>query len=644
MKNCWNLKLSSLALLFSGLCCLSLQAQYSEPEEHFFREEKYLYPVNPGQRGSLAGNMGELRTSHFHSGIDIRTNNQIGHPVVASKSGYIARVGMGPTGYGNVIYIAHPDGNTTIYGHLDHFAEPLADYVLKEQYRKESFRIDLKLDKNKFPVKQGDLIAISGNTGSSGGPHVHFDIRDRNNDALNPLAFEFDEIVDKTAPMVEKVALVTLDPNSRINDRFGRFEFYAYRSGNEFTMRAPIMAQGNIGVELLAKDKFQPKDPFYGGVNYIDMRVNGQLAFRQSIEKIDITETRRIHVLMNYKTLHTTGKRFYKLYIDDGNTLPYYQGSPTSGKLEISGDQDRKIEIRMMDSFANTSTLKFTLRPSTPAAEVKNLPAAGVYPIPELQENVLMLTVQPQPGPDQKAFVYAGDAVRQITPAYYNTVSSVYLVDLRRHLPDSIITNNKTYVTHFRTRVPPLTDYEYYSDRVNIEFPVGALYDTLYLNTSVHKDKTSEVFTIGDRLIPLRQNIAVSYKPQKLYSRSKRVGVYRVNGKQHTYLGGVFSNGRISFQTREFGHFTIYTDTIPPQIRPVSLNNNTVRFKISDDLSGIDSYEAAIDGNWLLMHYDAKSNSIWSERLNKSEPLKGELMLTVTDHAGNKQTYTHSIP
>ena len=153
-------------------------------------------------------------------------------PVRASKSGYISRITSSGTGYGNVIYITHPDGNTTLYAHLDKFNGPMGKHILEEQYRMRSGEIDLYFEPNHFVVSRGDTIGLSGNTGSSGGPHLHFDIRDADNNALDPLKVAgFSEIVDKYAPAAEKIALRTLDITSRINNQFGRFEFYAQRVG-----------------------------------------------------------------------------------------------------------------------------------------------------------------------------------------------------------------------------------------------------------------------------------------------------------------------------------------------------------------------------------------------------------------------------
>jgi len=645
MKNSWNLKLSKVVTLFFATAPFFVNAQFSKPEEKFPAEERYLYPVYPGHPGSLAGTMGELRSTHFHSGIDIRTNNEIGWPVLASKSGYISRISVSSSGYGNVMYITHPDGNTTLYAHLDKFLGGPGHHVLEEQYRMKANEIDLFFHKDQFTVKQGDTIAISGNTGSSSGPHLHFDIRDPDNYALDPLIVAgFSELVDKLPPSAEKVALKTLDKNSRINDRFGRFEFYARRVGSNYVIATPILASGNIGVEIVAKDRLAPRSQFYGGVNYIEMSVDSQLVFKQAIEKVNVAETRAIYTLMDFKTMRNKGTRFYKLYIDDGNDLNFYDGSPGSGKIKVNTKKTSSVKIRMKDSDGNASNVMFKLKPSKPEKEVKTLEAYSGDVAYDITENTMMVVAKPCRESINKAMVYTRDGSYEIEPDYFNYNRSVYLIDLRKTIPDSITVCGKSIVPRISVSIPSGTEYKFYSDAMDIEFPLDAIYDTLYLNTDyIHDIYGREVYTIGSRNIPLHRSIDVSLKPSMTYVRQKDVGVYRVAGRSYAYLGGEWVNGRVHFSTREFGDFMILKDSIAPSIVPLLVNNQTARFKIRDDMSGILTYEATIDGEWMLMYFDSKSNTIWSKQLDRSKPLRGDFQLRVTDNAGNESYFTTKI-
>lgn len=646
MKNYWNLRLSEFAIaIVFAFGPLMSNAQFSRPEEKFPTEEKYLYPIRPGQPGSLAGTMGELRTTHFHSGIDIRTDNKIGLPVLAAKSGYISRVSVTPSGYGNVLYIKHPDGNTTLYAHLNNFTGKVADHVLQQQYKEKSANVDLYFQPHEFVVKRGDTVALSGNSGSSGGPHLHFDIRDSNNNALNPLLVEgFSEIVDNLPPYVEKVALKTLDIHSRINDQYGRFEFYVQRTGNDFTFSTPILATGNIGIEVLAKDRLAPKSQFWGGVNNIQVTVDNEVIFNQNIEKINIAETRGIYTLMDFKTMRTNGNRFYKLYIDDGNELDFYQSSPSSGKIQV-GAKESEVKVTLKDSYGNASNLSLKLRPSAPTAHVRFLdPLKSDFEY-DVSENTMMVTAPPCSDSSALTVFYKSNAETP-APAYGNENRSVYLIDLRKQLPDSISICGKSIKTNIKAMVPPSIEFNYYSDEMDIRFPEKSLYDTVYL-TTYHGFNTDslEVFNIGSRVDPLNRSIDVVFRPRVQYDwDSKKYAVYRIAGKNaFSYLGGSWRNGGIHFSSREFGDFTIMKDDVAPTITPVAVNNYIAKFKIRDNLSGINRYEANIDGQWLLMHYDPKTATIWSEQLKKSKALKGKLTLVVTDNSGNETVYTKQI-
>lgn len=643
MKSCLNLKLSSINLFVLYLVAFSAAAQFSEtdsiPAAKPREQERYIFPIKPGSPGSLAGTMGELRSTHFHSGIDIRTNNEIGWPVLASKSGYISRAGVSPSGYGNVLYITHPDGNTTLYGHLDKFKGAVGAYILKERYRRKQTTIDLEFLPEIFPVKQGDTIAYAGNTGSSGGPHLHFNIQ-RGGFALDPLNFDFTEVRDVTPPVVQKIALKTLDINSRVNERFGRFEFYASRVGNKYTLNTPILASGNIGIELLGYDRVD-NARFRCGINYIEVYVDSVCIFNQKIEEVNLSESRGIYSLIDYKAHRSYGNRFYKLYIDDGNKLGFYTTSPGTGQIRIDSTKISNVLIVLKDIYGNTSRVSLKLKPLPVSKEANMLGVATVPAAYDIQENTLSIITKSCTGVPATAYVNGGPY--EISPDYFSAGQSVYLFDLRKLIPDSINVCGQTLIPNIKATVPSGVEFKYYSERIDVQLPKGSLFDTLYLNAN-HQVRTDsmEIFTVGSPFVPLNRNVTVSLKPSRKYATDKTIGVYRMIGKGFSYEGGKWVNGSLNFVTREFGNFTILKDNIPPTIRVIYINNQAARFKINDALSGINSFEATLNGQWLLMNYDAKSDIIMSEKLTKS-PLKGDLVLTVTDNAGNKKVYTHRI-
>jgi hypothetical protein len=241
--------------------------------------------------------------------------------------------------------------------------------------------------------------------------------------------------------------------------------------------------------------------------------------------------------------------------------------------------------------------------------------------------------------------MYSKHEQKKIEPTYFNVFRVVYLIDLRKEIPDSVVLCGNNITTHISAVVPSVKEYNYYSDLMDIQFPEYSVYDTIYL-TTFHGKKPdgSEIFNIGTRTYPLNKSINVTLRPETKYNWDKSFGVYRLAGKGFTYLGGVWENGGIHFSTREFGDFIIQQDVNPPTIYPVAVNNYIARFKIRDSLSGVDKFEANVNGKWLLMHYDAKTATIWSEKMNKTEVMKGIFTLTVTDNAGNIATYTKKLP
>ncbi len=631
------MKLNKIAFLFVFLLNSSFaQLALQKPDSLIINRENYLFPIFPGRPNLLTGSMGELRSTHFHAGLDIRTSNMIGIAVRAAKNGYVSRIIVGSYGYGKAIILTHPDGNQTLYAHLDQFKGALANFVLQEHYSRKSFELDLFPQKDLLLVKQGDTIALSGNTGGSQGPHLHFEIRDSANHALNPLTFKFSEIIDTYPPSASKIALITLDSSSRINDKFGRFEFYLLKTPSGYIFSKPILAHGKIGVELLATDRMN-NSAFRFGINYIEVYANESKVFTQAIDQIDFEETKGIQNIINYKILKQRGVYFNKLYVDDGNTFEYHKESIASGIISVS-DKLVTVKIEMKDTYGNKSEARFSLQPNPPTMNVLLMDQLAKPIDFEITKNVLKVTSKACP--QVKLKIISGKDVTYQTPSYGTSTQKVFLIDLKNILPDSLIACGNSIATNLKDRITSGIGYKYYSERAEVSFPSGALYDTLYFNESYRKNDNLEVFTLGSPLVPLYNPIDVILKPSKKYLEDKTTGVYNANGAN---LGGTWDGGNIRFSARELGSFTIQQDITPPSIARIFLTNRNARFRISDKHSGIASFEATINGEWLLMDYEYKTGVLLAERSDKTKLLKGDFQLRVIDNAGNQKIFNQKI-
>ncbi|HZY82937.1 MAG TPA: M23 family metallopeptidase [Cyclobacteriaceae bacterium] len=601
--------------------------------------------MNAGRRAMLTGTMGELRATHFHAGLDIDTEG-IGQPVVAANDGYIYRATVATGGYGTVLYVRHPDGRGTLYAHLNEFQGPIAEHVLQERYRRKQSEVDLFFKPGEFPVKKGEIIAKSGNTGGSGGPHLHFELRSANEEALNPMTLNFNEIQDHTPPLPQKIAFRTMSFDSRVNDQFGRFEYFVQRKGKDYVLNQPILANGRIGLEVLAHDK-QENSKFRFGINLIEVFANNQKVFTQKIDKITFADTRNILALMDFHTMETRGYRFNKLYVDDGNPLPYYKGTVMKNGIEVR-DQDVDVEIRLIDYHGNSSSIFATLKASPPSKNTE-FNETIIRPLTtDVSGSVLTLNVNMCEPADESSLsgavqVYSNGRVQAVSPSYSARARNVFLIDLNKYQPDSIVTCSGTWVSNFRDRVPSGVPYRYYGNLIDVDFPSASLYDTLFLSTN-YDSTARETFTIGSRLTPLRRSVNIQLKPQRQYDQNKALGVYRVDGNGYTFMNGNWKNGKVNFSSLSLGQFTIMYDTIAPTVRPITINNSVARLKIRDDLSGISYFEASINGQWLLMTYDYKTGILYSERMDRAIPLKGDFEFKVVDNAGNESIFKKRIP
>ena len=623
------------AFVRSGLFILGLAgiAEVSLAQKQSYPKGYYQFPIRPGLPNSLAGGLGDLRSNHFHAGLDIRTQQREGLPVYAAAEGYVYKVAVQRTGYGNVIYLRHPNGQTTVYGHLLKFSDPLATWVRQEQYKKQTFEIDLFPEAGKFAFKKGEVIALSGNTGGSAGPHLHFEVRDSKDNYLNPLYFGFNEIKDVTPPKFVNLAIRPMDINGRVNGQFDRKVYAPVKlKDGTWRLRDTVSATGIVGIDLIAFDQMTGTG-FRYGLQCIEIKMDGQEVFSYNIEVFPNASTRDYNNLIDYETEQATGQRFLKCYVPDGNQFNLYKTNAINGKLNIADTLNHEVKVRISDSFENFSELVFTVK-----GEVLNqpLPAFNTEVNPEyiqteVRENTLVVKAKYYRSKEPFATFYIKGREEKKVPNLYAGESAVFLTDLRKEMPDSVKIGTSTVKTFLRSQVLPGVASSFKDAKWSVDMDNTSLFDTLFLTGQ----RNFNALTINNRGTALNDYIHVAFTPEKAPEDKSRTYAYRYLDGYYRFLGGKWDGDQIRFDTRELGTFVIQQDTVPPRARLVEHSKHRIRGYVGDGMSGIAYSKALVNGEWVLMNYDFKKGYIWSEKLDDSQPFEGELVLEVTDRAGN---------
>ncbi len=636
-RNYWKLRLNKrFFVILQIFISLNLLAQ----------ENPYMFPIRPGEQNYLSGTMGEMRGAHFHGGIDIKTGGVTGLKVYAAADGYISRIKVEGGGYGNALYIAHPQlGTTTVYGHLLEFSDKIAQYVLNEQYHGKSFSVDLYPEKNSFPVKKGDIIALSGNSGSSGGPHLHFEIRDNLQRPTNPLDLGFSEIRDNISPTVQRIGLKTLNKESRIDHQFGFFEFTPSRVNNEYTVKKVLEVHGDIGIMVMGYDRLNNASN-RNGIPHIKMSMDSLQVIDITIDKVPFSKNRNVLCYRDYQIKVKENKSFRKLYIDDGNELDVFNDHLNKGILSIKDTLIHNVEIILQDAHGNQSTIHLKLKGTNPkTTAIKDDPA--FKPFRQLVlDNTLVFMGKKAKNNGFFAHVHANRMDYELSSSYYVNDYSVYLWDLRQGIPDSIELCGEKIFPQLEMTVPSESEFRYFKDAFDLHFYTKTLFDTLYLKTDYMDElvDSREIFEISEDIYPLRRNMKVSLKPKLNYVNKDKISAYYTTDlKNFSYQGGAWENERFEFLTRTLGKYTLLPDTVPPTIKVIQQDKNDFRCYISDKMSGIKDYELKINGEWVLLNYDPKNRYLWSEKLEKSKPFEGNLELKVRDNVNNEKVYQTTI-
>lgn len=528
----------------------------------------------------LAGDFGELRPNHFHAGIDIKTQGKAGLPVYAAADGYLARISISPTGYGNALYINHPNGTTTVYGHLQNFIKPVQDYARNIQYEKESFAIDQVVPEEMFPVKKGEMIALSGNSGGSAGPHLHFEIRDTKDEkVLNPLKFNF-PVKDNLRPIIQSLVIYPVSANASVEGNHNSRRLLTLKAGTNYQLKENkiIPVYGEIGFGLQAVDLLNGsanKCAIYG----MKLKVDNRLIYAFSMDNFPQNETKYVNAHMDYDWAVRKGIRLYRAWVLPGDRLQIYNSVVNRGVFDATDGKIHDITLEVTDTYGNETSLSF---------KIKSIP----HEITEAQA---------------KGELFRYDHTNRIR-----------------------------------------------EDGIEFTIPEGALYDDVdfvYRETPAMRSFFSPVYQLGQNTVPLHFSCPLRIRAKKLPARlQSKVMLAQINPATGAIYSatGKYDDGWVEGNIRVLGHYTLAVDTVPPKITPVTDYGkdkkpiyNFLKFRITDNLSGIESFRGTIDGKWVLFEYDLKNNLI-SYAFDNTRLLMGkkhELNLEVSDFKGNTSAY-----
>ncbi|MBC7382635.1 MAG: M23 family metallopeptidase [Bacteroidia bacterium] len=542
---------------------------------------------------------GGLRDNHFHSGVDLKTNQHEGLPVYATADGYVARIKIQSGGYGKALYIDHPNGFTTVYGHLQKYHGEIAKWIYKQQYKELSFEFDKVFDHAVLFVKKGDTIGFSGNSGGSTGPHLHYEIRDSKSEKiLNPLLFGMG-LKDSLRPVIFNVffykfvtegLLLKKRLNIQPKNLTANDSLFIYKD-------TLVLEEDMYGAGIEAYDYIHNAKDAKGIYEY-QLWLDGKLCFQHQLSRFSFDESKYINVHIDYPYYRLEKVRIQKCFIDDGNELNTYKTNAINGRLLLNKRKTGCIELIVVDFNKNSYKLQIPYK------------------------------TEPKKIDDERVKYYK--LVRG-KKAFYP-------------LKDNSI-NRKQFVL-----------------KMNAGSLYDTLFYNLTENAPL-KYSLSKVYTLNQSITPVKKAFEIGIKPTDAKNRHRDKMLLAYFDKTESNFrsaGGAFENGFVWAKVSAFGSYFVYIDSIAPLIKQVFIKpdydlSDTLKwnFEIKDNFSGIARYEAYIDCRWILMDYDAKNNlliyhydevyqsillDIETRKINNFSEIRPELILLVTDKKGNVST------
>lgn len=531
---------------------------------------------------SVSGTFGELRNTHLHSGIDFRTMGVEGVPMRTVADGYVSRIMVSPSGFGKAIYIHHPNGYTSVYGHCRNFAPEIDAYIKNEQYRMETFAVNLFPEAALFPVKQGDIIAYSGNTGSSRGPHLHFEIRKTSGQIpLNPLHFGF-EVKDFIRPQIERFLVYPYGEGSSVDGNSNPVEFELAGWGPVYRLKSgdTISVSGDIYFGIETYDRLNDSNN-RNGVYSVEIFQDSALVYAHKKDGFPFSETRYVMSLMDYPRFVSERKRIQRTRIEPNNRLSVYTKADNNGIFRFDENRVYTMQYVVKDAHANESVLTFHIRGSNP-------PVVAATQPPAQQAGQLILN--------------------------WNTPNLFESDGMMLEIPEGALYDT----VHFRFSVGKVVPDSY-----------APLYRIHHKYTALHGF--------------CRLSIKPDAIPGHL--RDKAL-IVLVDKAKFSAVGGTWDGDYLTARIRDFGDYTITADTLAPEIFPLNIypgknisDQSTVRIRIKDDLAGIETYRATMNNHWILMEWDPKNDLLVYTLDEKTLPGSNDFRLTVTDTRGNESVY-----
>lgn len=560
-------------VLFLWVTSLS-SAQVIYPQNYF--DSPLHMPI------SLSGNFGEIRPNHFHAGFDIRTKNKEGLPVYAVADGFVSRIKISAIGYGKALYITHPNGFVSVYGHLNGFNVAIQAKAKALQYELESFELDTLLNPERLPVKKGDLIGFTGNTGGSQAPHLHFEIRNEITEMpVNPYCFGY-KVEDTVAPGIASLIVYPLGASSTVNGKHAVKKIIPHKVNGAYQLAKidSLTLSGEIGFGINCYDR-ENAGSGTNNVYSIEMQAGGKRLFYYAMEAFTFDNARYVNAHIDYAEKQKTHQLIQKCFLSKNNILEIYKDVVNRGIVNFNDDADHWITFIIKDYVGNTTQL---------ALKVKSKPSTNVLSSPPVAN----------------------------------------LFDC-------------------------LKDNTFSKPGIDLQIPAAALYDDLifsYKKSPALKGSLSPVYHLGTESIPLQKPVIISLAATAIPNKWKEkacIVSLTATGKW-SYEGGIYTDDKLISESKHFGKFAIVLDTLPPKIVPLlklvktdSIQDfrflKALKFKATDNLSGVEHYRATIDSHWVICEYDEKNDLLFYTFDDSIQSGVHEFKLEVTDDKDNKKEW-----